>query len=761
MQYFDRTPFPPPAVYRGSAAQEERRELLAFMSKDRESMAQTTPSSSHFSLANDEILTSLNQMFRGKCAFCESKTVLDVHLLRPPEEAEPLARSEFAHLYYAWLRTDWGNAYPICMECARTGRRQFPVAKSDRGPLPTVPQLEGFANENSGLWRSEHKDKPLIIDPCRERRFARHFSFSRDGGIQAFTRAGAQTIAVFNLDREALAKSRSRAFDDYISMLTTELDRGIEPNGLEFPSLEFGGAWYLLLHRVLDLVGQRLQQALAPSPSQVPGALKSVWRMQVGRDALIAAFEEVGEPVKKATIGRPAAKGEVRRLAAVTAKNFKAIENLTLSIPPPIVSDANLRRDAEAAAVLVLGENATGKSSILEAIALALADQGARDRLRRPPQNFILDPELMGAPQVRQPDGASVELAFADGSKMQLSIRDSFVEAGTTNNLPPVFAYGAFRQYAAGSPKKQSKDRITTLFRSEVLLSNPEAWLLGLPDDQFARVIRALQKIFVVEGDFEVVRRDHANSRCLIVSRVGDGANHREIVTPLAVVSSGFRSVLAMVCDVLAGVMKLQGEAERSSFDTVDAVLLVDELEAHLHPRWKMQIMAALRRVFPKATIVATTHDPLCLRGMHDQEVVVLNRGLRSPDEVGDLPIVVEALARLPNVEGLTVEQLLTSDFFAMFSTDSPVMERQISKLSDLAARQARGESLSPADLETLEEMKTKIVDALPLGSSEVQRLVQDAVLGYLQQRRTATASRLERLKADTRTIIMNALGGY
>jgi ABC-type cobalamin/Fe3+-siderophores transport system ATPase subunit len=449
-------------------------------------------------------------------------------------------------------------------------------------------------------------------------------------------------------------------------------------------------------------------------------------------------------------------------LTGIQVSNFKALESVELQLPAAVLRDDNAGRDAEASALLVLGENAAGKSSILEAVALALTDARTRATIGRSPASFILDPTLMGSEDRPAPPAAIVTLGFEDGSDFKLTISDRFEEAGATGGLPPIFAYGAFRQYAGQSPKRRPKGHIGTLFRSDVLLANPEEWLLGLPDDEFAMVVRALQRILLIEGDLEVVRRDTHNQRCLIVTRIGNGAAERLVSTPMKVVSSGFRSVLAMVCDVLAGLLAIQPVSARKSFAEIEAVLLIDEVEAHLHPRWKMQIMAALRKVLPKAMIIATTHDPLCLRGMHDQEVIVLNRALRSDENNPDGPAVfVETVLALPNVEDLTVEQLLTSDFFSIFSTDSPVAELNLAKLGDLLAKETRREILTKAEAATLRDLRTEVANALPLGSSEVQRLVEEAVFAYLQKRRGQRAAQLEQLKTETRDLILKALEAY
>lgn len=762
MQYVDRSHSPPPAPFRDDVARAERLAFLDILRDNEDRISQTAAPTRQFSLANAEILSALTALFRGKCAFCETRTPLQAHLFRPSQEAEPLARSEFAHLYYAWLRTDWGNVYGICINCNKSARRHFPVVGLDRGGLPTVDEVQRFINEDYGLWRWPHRDKNLLLDPCEVRSFVRHFSFSRDGQIRAFTNAGAQTISTFSLDREDLTEARAAVFDGNIDLLRLEFNRGIAPNMFDFEKLEFGGAWYLLLRRVLEHAGQILGQTFKSQPQFILASIKQLWGFPLGRQAIENAFEEARLPVSRATITRPIVKGKVRQLSSIRVENFKSLEYLEVNVPLAIVRDEELDKEGEAAALLILGENSAGKSSILEAIALSLSEERIRKALGLSPKSFILDPSLMGAPQLPSSPRAEVFLHFTDGDEMRLSISDVFEEQGVRDRLPPVFAYGAFRQYALRSPMKSPYRHVATLFHSDAVLANPEAWLLALPSDEFAMVIRALQKVFIVEGDFDVVKRDLDNNRCLIVSKVGDSESQREIITPFRVVSSGFRSVLAMICDVLAGLLSLQKNSERKSFAEIDSVILIDEVEAHLHPRWKMQIMSAIRRVLPKATIIATTHDPLTLRGMYDQEVVVLQRTLRSPDDNPDeLPMFVEPLVQLPNVENLTVEQLLTSDFFALFSTDSAAAELNLAKFSDLIARQTQGEVLAEQEQLVLDELRRQVIDALPLGSSEVQRLVQEAVFEFLQKRHGTSAERLAALKEGTRNAIIDALGEY
>lgn len=757
MQFVDRNRVPPPDEFRGDAARAERQELRTLLGETATRRSQLTPER-RFDFG-EETLRALDQLFQSKCAFCEAKRTVHVHHFRPSAEAEPLEKSEFAHLYYAWLRTDWNNVYSACEICATSARKLFPVRKGGRGPLPDLSELEHFANENYGVWRWPHKDKPWLLDPCATRSFLSHLAFDLEGGIQPLSRAGAETIATYRLDRDELRLSRSRAFDDYLYILRDETRQETASEAFTFAALEHGGAWHLLLRRLTARIAQRLEIDLSLDRPRLPASWDRILGTAVGRAALDASLADVRRPIAKPARSVVRRGRETPRLASVQLQNFKALEAIQLIIPEPISENVEAGLESEASALLVLGENAAGKSSILEALALALCGPVTRQRLGKAPSGFVLNPDMMGKIGGAGPETAKVILDFHADNPFVLSISEQFEEV-EPQPLPAVFAYGAFRQYATDTTRTRKFGKVGTLFKSTTILPNPEAWLLGLDEPQFAMVARALRRLFTIEGEFNVIVPDRANSRCLVVTKVGSGEDAEDIQTPLSVVSSGFRSVLAMVCDIFEGLLRDKNVRERG-FGEAEAIILIDEIEAHLHPRWKMQIMTAFRRVFPRATIIATTHDPLCLRGMHDGEVLVLSRVRR--DEVGatQVPVVIETLVELPNVENLTVEQLLTSDFFSMFSTDSPDAERKLAELGALLAKRAAGDRLSADEELALNLLEREVLDALPLGSSEVQRLVQAAVADYLQQRRDASAAQLVRLQAETRQRIVHALEGF
>jgi hypothetical protein len=147
-----------------------------------------------------------------------------------------------------------------------------------------------------------------------------------------------------------------------------------------------------------------------------------------------------------------------------------------------------------------------------------------------------------------------------------------------------------------------------------------------------------------------------------------------------------------------------------------------------------MRIVRRLRRAMPQVQFIATTHDPLCLRGLYDGEAQVLHR---------DEQKRIEKLVEVPNVRGLSVEQLLTSEFFGLFSTEDPGFEEDVARYSALAAKRDR----SAAEEEALAQQRQNVQQTITLGATPRDQLLQEAADEYLLQRQKAPAREWPTLK--------------
>ncbi|WP_160148025.1 AAA family ATPase [Pseudomonas brassicacearum] len=765
MQRFDRSSEPPPGLLQSEKFNAQRQELVNYFLMEDARKAQTRIPDFRLGLDHESINGALKRLFRGKCAFCESSTRTAPYRFRPISDALPMMGTSDAHMYYAWLSTAWENLYPICKECYPERPEHFPV-KGKRGALPTTAQLQTFATEALGLWR-EHppKENSLLLDPCESSSFVRHMTVDLDGYLFPHTEHAQETIKHFNLNRSPLYEVRGERMRGYFNELIGNAlplmreGHSVRPGLFDFSELEFGGLWYLLCRQIILFLTAGNPQRWSLSSTRIEQTLQKVAKNtngQIDRDAM---EEWLNNPLRDFFTGDSHLQRTFTEappcLTGISLTNFKGIEQLELIVPTAETITTELP-EALQPALLILGENAAGKSSILEAIALGLSTDEARTELQLDVSALPLDPELLGDHSAPRRGLATVSLRFDDGSTRTLSIAGGrfLMEGGS--EVPPVFAYGAFRQYQKQTRQYRHSKSISNLFHSDKLLSNPEKWLLGLKQENFDRVVRALRVILSIEGEFEVMERDFENQRCLIVTAAP--GNHAHNRTPLSLASSGYRSMLAMVCDIIQGLLSGHLHTFVESLETARAVVLIDEVEAHLHPRWKIQIMRALRSALPKVTFIVTTHDPLCLRGMEAGEVIVMQRVASQKGADSEWPVMVEQVVSLPDVGQLTIEQLLTSDFFGLASTDQPGTERELAMFADLLAARERHEPLTADQQLAWARFEQDIREALPVGATEVQRLVQEAVSDYLKNRRQMSTENLGKLREQSRRDIVAIL---
>lgn len=770
MQRFDRNRVPPPELLRNSEAQRNRLLLRDYMRGEVRKRAQTTARRGMQLQKDSSVAEALGRLFHGKCAFCEARLPTVPYRFRPPAEARPFVASDIGHLYYAWLADAWENIYPICRRCYPSEVDFFPV-KGSRAPLPTDEQIDQYVKEAIGLWRNHPpKERSLLLDPCGQSEFYGHFEVGIRGNLKPKTEAATATIEHFRLNEPDIIEARQRNYIERINELIAglgqpETDRRVT-HLFGFAELEFGGSWFILLRRL----AKALQAQGLPPMNASRNGIEASFLQLYGRPniderldrAADAIYQEdrTGVPVVHA-VAVPSPRRGRARLTNLQVRNFRSIESLDLAMPSS-GQETNARTVQFVPSVLILGENAAGKSSLLEAIALAFADPATRGALKLQIERLPLDPRYMGAGPDHHRRNAEITLTLDGRWSHKLTIyADGYRDQSDPDvTMPPVFAYGAFRHYTDRRRKHGPAKYIQSLFHPDQLLSNPERWLLSLDEIRFDMVVRALRDIFSIEGEFDVVQRDPDAKRCAIVTRMfrPDGS-FVDVATPLEIVSSGFRSVLAMVCDIFEGLMDTRIYDGFETLAAARAVVLIDEVEAHLHPRWKIQIMRGLRTALPSVTFIATTHDPLCLRGMDDGEVRVMQKVSSSQaTQSTDLPVFVEQLREVPSVSKLTLEQLLTSDLFQLFSTDTPETDATLAMIGDLLARQRNNQPLTEAERDTIARFNADVTSALPVGSSEVHRLVQQAVVEYLRERRTASEDRLRRLSEKARENIVSAL---
>jgi len=769
-----------PQSFAESAIADAQRKIARYFQEEQSKRTQTDPPPVWKLPLGSDVIAKLTTLSHGKCPFCERHgQTLQSYRFRPPAYAMPMAKAEEKQCYL-WLTFTWSNFFPICLECLPTNRSYFPVDGPRAQPPSTFSQRDHPApREQAVLF---HPGEPSLKDDS--------FSARLDGKLAAGNRRAKETIRNFKLNRRDLTTLRKKAFANLLDRLRNSMPQAAP----FFPDLQrdaFGGSQMLLLKRLANELARSLGgkptvtrrgfAAWQKSP-QFQAALDDALEALRGEDDPSEASEAIEEVVGSLS------QSDIPRISKVTIRNYKSLENIEFTLaeklPQPAREEAAALADESTPCLLILGENATGKSSILEAIALACVDDIQRGSLGLKSGELTLDPEFFGAPKSRRKRECSISVAFHNATEVRFSISGdgeiSSVIDNPTTRLPPVFAYGANRlpdKVARLDPHRH----IDTLFSRYAAISNPEEWLIDLDrKDQASlhEVVSALRHVIQIDGEFETIEvladAEYPNrKRCFINikrKRRLDGRDDSYTLRQrLGVASSGYQALLALVCDVFQGMIEATGkpayEARNSS-----AIVLIDEIEAHLHPRWKLQIISRLRQVFPKMTFIITSHDPLCVRGMHNGEVMMMNRF--QSDGRNDLPETVEPVIQFEDIEKLTIEQILTSDLFQLLSTDDRRIDGDFAQAADALAKRKAGQPLTNQEKAVLEKFDngftSRIRDALPAGvdlpygSSEVTRIIQESIAEYLAERRrgdsgSASAAR-KKAKKKVQKFLMELL---
>ena len=721
MRFIDRKSLTPPELLFDKRTDEARQEIHRWIEQSRSKGGTRRPPSSDWLDEEPNFRRQVAKEFQGCCAYCESNTPLDdkarqglVSRHRPKMLAQDESgRTELTA--YAWLTYDWENIIWVCSVCARLKGNNFFARNTSRPigePLETLREVEGA----------------LILDPTFDDP-ASHLRFQVDGRVSSESPEGKATVKLLDLNRSDLNEERHGALRAFAHQLISGdiiAGQGVLSTGISENPFAHSGAVTQVVRMLLverssaeTSVEELAEQINSMRPSERQALADELLSGISPADQLSGASPVPESYLASAGAGRripnirelPSAEHPITR---VEISNFKALRHIEFNLPNSVADEEN------SPCMLLLGENATGKSSVLEAMALAVIGANEAAELDRTikhedlsPRNLIHRPDPYHWDQTA--DAMAVKLSFLD-SEHEIELTAEAGDErfwGIDHCSKVVLGYGPRRFFTSRKTRRlrAPANRVRSLFDPMDMIANPIFWLSELNDEAFFAAARALREVLMldVEDDFE--RDKDPDTPGQIYIRQGDQR------VAMKDVSVGYKSVIAMVCDIIRELLYHYDNLEYAC-----AVVFIDEIETHLHPRWKMQIMQLLRRAFPKVQFIVTTHDPLCLRGMYDGEVFVLQR---SPEDN------VERVENLPSIKGMRAEQILTSEFFGLGSTD-PETDARLVRYNRLAARI---EDLGEDERTEMARLRGELDDGMVLGSTLHEQAYAEALQARVKQR--------------------------
>jgi len=415
----------------------------------------------------------------------------------------------------------------------------------------------------------------------------------------------------------------------------------------------------------------------------------------------------------------------IRRVVMSAIKGFDKVE----------LSFAG-ERESLAGWSVITGDNGTGKTAFLKAISLALLGpeqvialvpdlrgwiaEGARrgtisveiqpdhdfDKTKRggfPSGNFWAEVEI-------KHEGPITEIVSADilRNKKKGAIN------GPWQSLTPGWfsvGYGPFRRMYGSSPDAQRLmmlpgrvPRYATLFKEDATLAEGEEWVKQLnyrrleENKHDATILNALLTLVGDNFLHQGVAIDEVNSDGIWLR---DSVGHR---MPLADMSEGYRSALAMFIDIFRhmaavyGVEGLISQNEDGSF-ILDrpGVVMIDEVDAHLHPAWQREIGFWMKQHLPRVQFIVTTHSPLVCQAADSGRIY----HMPAPGEGSPFRLSPEEYRKI--IAGKP-DEILLSEAFGLPHTRSPRAVDALVRRARLKAKE-RSVGLSKDEKEEFDQL--------------------------------------------------------
>jgi len=433
-------------------------------------------------------------------------------------------------------------------------------------------------------------------------------------------------------------------------------------------------------------------------------------------------------------------------LRKITLKNIKSFAYIEIDFIKPN-DEINLW-------TTLFGKNGLGKSTLLQAIGIALAGPAAVRELLPVATNWVrrgepygeITAELVwtegdphppisgsGRPKTRTPYVAKYIVTGDDPEKLPESLPDRYSSVpiitpwsgdglskqraeitrdfkrlqqtaySESKNGWLACGYGPFRRLSGGGQAadqilyaERISSRFITLFREDAALTNTTEWLIRLHNtaregdrinDQALKKIKNAfaSRLFPEPTELLVDARS-------VLLKVGNQAP-----VLLQELSDGYRSMLALSIDLLRWLINAFPNADDPM--RFSGVVLIDELDAHLHPDWQRQIGHWLREKFPHIQFIIATHSPFLAQVADIDEHGLLNGheplSTNSNIVLEQTSFGVQPFQYTEPVEDLRVDQILQSRLFDLESLYSPSTENKLKRHQELYAKEMMGKHLS------------------------------------------------------------------
>ena len=339
-------------------------------------------------------------------------------------------------------------------------------------------------------------------------------------------------------------------------------------------------------------------------------------------------------------------------LKTLRLKNFRRFENLSIDFHDKLT--------------VIVARNGQGKTTLLDATTVALGtfvgafDLGKASHIERSDARYVRTSERVASEQqypvevgadfieptmmiFRQLMGAKNKTTIKDaselneyGKRLQVAMREFRDEP-----LPIVAYYGTGRLWKAH--KNMTRKAVLRESRSmgyEDCLSSASSftqvqqWMAkasyGVLQEESRDTPAGQQlteQLASIKATVDLLLRDEgwSNFHYSIVPHEELAMYHPDHgILPVSLLSDGVRAMISLAADLAWRCTKLNPPFGRDASIKSPGIVMIDEVDMHLHPQWQQRVIASLHRAFPKIQFIVTTHSPQVLSTVHRKNIRLL-----------------------------------------------------------------------------------------------------------------------------------------
>lgn len=418
----------------------------------------------------------------------------------------------------------------------------------------------------------------------------------------------------------------------------------------------------------------------------------------------------------------------------ITLKNVRGFESLEFDLS---------RGDGKYAGWTVFtGDNGAGKSTLLKAIAVALIGRDVARSLQPSFHRWIREGageqeakiELMILPEKGVDEfsekGNTAYKRFPASVILKHSGKESAVElptvAGSKTTLvqrglwSPVArgwfscGYGPFRRVFGASQEatrlmvSPTTERFVTMFQEAASLYEVDQWLRNLSHKKLeGRSPESGQQLDLL---LEILRDDLMPNQITVDRVDSDGLwlkDRNGLQLAWGEMSDGYRAALALLADILRHLIAaygIDGLAERGKDGKIrivrSGVVMIDEIDAHLHPEWQREIGFWLKRHFPKIQFLVTTHSPIICQAADENGLFVL------PEPGSGAAPRALTTDEYKTVISSRPDTILLTPAFGLQNTRSPRAVEGRAEYAKLMAKKRAGAKLTKEEQGTADQLE-------------------------------------------------------